>query len=133
MRYPALLFPLLLLSSLAIGVPCDSSIGMLVPAVVGNGGGLVNVTMSLQDGDGSIYTTIDPRLGLMTQDSIDQAVGYARRLSEDDGACDVIVRFEPMEGAGYIDGPSAGSALTIMAYALFSNESIRSDTIITAG
>jgi len=123
---------LLVLMGLAMA-GCQGQISMLVPAVVGDGGGLVNVTMGLSPGDGTVYSTIEPRLGLMTQDSIDQAIEIARMKSGLGQDCDVDVRFSPLSSAGYIDGPSAGSALTVMSYALLMNESIRGDAIITGG
>jgi hypothetical protein len=111
---------------------CEGSITQSVPAVMGNGGGLVEVTISLVQGDGRAFTSVDPRTGLMTQESIDTAVDYAYGLSGKERTCDVLVDFGESSGTtGYIDGPSAGTALAVMTYALLENRTLRDDTVIT--
>jgi len=106
-----------------------------VPAVVGTGGGLVNVTLQLvpsTDGNGNVYAGVYPTLGVDTQDSIDQAVTYAFAASDKELSCNALISFSSRDGdTGYIDGPSAGAAFTVMTYALLNNQTLRNDTIIT--
>ena len=83
MRPISLLYMLLLLSaafasSIApapiLSAPyCNGTISQYVPAVVGTGGGLVNVTLELipsRDGNGIVYAGVYPTLGVSTQESI---------------------------------------------------------------
>src|SRR5512143_2002165 len=127
MRTLILLLALLSVASAA----CSGSITKYVPAVVGSDGELVNVTMSLVPGDGSIFVSVYPRTGIMTQDSVEQAVVYAGGLAGAGNDCDVLVNFGDNPSTNLIDGPSAGTALTVMAYSLLSGKPERNDTIIT--
>lgn len=122
---------LLLALSCASFARCEGSISQFVPAVVGDDGGLVNVTMSLVPGDGIVYSTVYPRIGLTTQESIDDAVFYAHGIAGKSQDCDVLVSFSSNFGTGYVDGPSAGAALTVMAYALIEGGTLRDDAIMT--
>jgi predicted S18 family serine protease len=124
----SLLLVILLLSA---SFACDGTVSQYVPAVLGQGGGLINVTATLVPGEGDAYVTVYPLIGLSTQHSIDQAVLYAHAMSGDSRDCDVLFKFGDEYAANYIEGPSAGSALTVMTYALLENRSIRDDTIIT--
>ncbi|MFH1684844.1 MAG: S16 family serine protease [Candidatus Micrarchaeota archaeon] len=121
------LFLVLLLTA---SIACNTSISQQVPAVVGNGGSLVNVTVELIPGDGQIYVSVFPRTGVNTQQSIESAVGYAKIISNSKENCDVIIKFAE-DDASYIEGPSAGTALTVMSYAALENKTLRNDTIIT--
>ncbi len=125
-----LLVFLLALLSMAFAA-CSGTIYKYVPAVVGSDGELVNVSMSLVPGTGTTYVSVYPRTGLMTQDSVDGAVSYARGLSSGDNGCDVLVDFGSNPTTNLIDGPSAGTALTVMAYSLLSGNPERDDAIIT--
>ncbi len=127
MRSALLLLLIFSISSAA----CTGNITQRVPAVVGDGGGLINVTISLAQGPGQVYISVFPRSGVTTQDSIEQAVSYAYGLAETDEGCDVRVNFGANPGTNYIDGPSAGAALTVMTYALLANKSLRNDTVMT--
>ncbi len=121
------LFLMLLLTA---SIACNTSISQQVPAVVGNGGSLVNVTVELIPGNGQIYVSVFPRTGVNTQQSIESAVGYAKIISDSKENCDVIIKFAE-DDASYIEGPSAGTALTVMSYAALENKTLRNDTIIT--
>ncbi len=124
----ALLLLLIVSSSMAA---CTGAITQRVPAVVGDGGGLINVTISLEEGPGQAYISVFPRSGVATQESIEQAVSYAYGLAESDEGCDVLVDFGDNPGTSYIDGPSAGAALTVMTYSLLANKNLRNDTVMT--
>jgi hypothetical protein len=120
----------------ALSAPyCSGSISQSVPAVIGNGGGLVGVTEELvpsMAGNGTIYAGVYPTLGISTQESIDQAVTYAFAASNKELSCNALISFSSQEeNTGFIDGPSAGAAFTVMTYALLNNRTMRNDTIIT--
>jgi predicted S18 family serine protease len=127
---PLLALIVLILVTLSCASSCQGSISQHVPAVVGTGGGLVNVTMTLVNGSGEVFAGIYPRTDVSTQDSIAQAVSYAQGLAGTE-ACDVLVNFSTTEAADYLEGPSAGAALSVMAYALLENRTMRQDTIMT--
>ena len=123
--------PLVLILLLAVSLACDGQISQYVPAVVGSDGGLVNVTVRLAPGEGNVYVNVQPRIGMMTQESVENAVSYASAASGRGQGCDVFVTFEARPSTTFIEGPSAGTALAAMTYALFENETMRNDTIIT--
>ncbi|MGV8084884.1 MAG: S16 family serine protease [Candidatus Bilamarchaeum sp.] len=122
---------ILFLLSGSIFAACIGSVSHYVPAVVGNSGGLVNVTITLANGSGNTYISIYPRIGTMTQDSIDTAISYAKKISNYNQTCDMYLTFGEPNTEGLIDGPSAGASLTTMIYALINNAPLRQDTIIT--
>ncbi|MEW6035678.1 MAG: S16 family serine protease [Candidatus Micrarchaeota archaeon] len=124
-----ILLLLMALSSLA-AASCSGSITRYVPAVVGDDGGLVNVTITLAEGPGDAYVSVEPRTGVTTQESIEQAAAYAQSISGE-GPCDVLVSFGDNPGTGFVDGPSAGTALAVMTYALLEGKPLRNDTVIT--
>ncbi len=131
MKHQGRLLALIALMLVALSsASCNGSISQHVPAVVGKGGGLVNVTVSLVPGSGNVFATVYPRTAISTQDSIAQAVSYAYGLSGKE-ACDVLVGFSTMEAADYVEGPSAGAALAVMTYALLENRTMRQDSVIT--
>ncbi len=128
-----LVLAVLVLVSLSAAA-CAGQLSHLVPAVIGDGGGLVNITMRMEPGTGSIYSTIYPRIGIATQDSIDNALGYAFFLAgEERGGCDVYVSIDTPSTEGYVEGPSAGMVISVLAYAVLENGTIRDDTVVTGG
>ncbi len=131
--FPAAALVILFIAATAIpcfASDCQGSISQMVPAVMGEGGGLVNTTVSLAPGPGNAYAGVWPRTATSTQESIDDAVGYAYSLSGH-GPCDVLVMFSVPGAADYVEGPSAGAALAVMTYALLENRSLRQDAIMT--
>ncbi len=125
-----ILVALLIFFSLAFA-ECEGEISQYVPAVVGNGGGMVNITIRLAPGSGEVFSTVDPNLGIMTQDSLTEAIAYARSMSGNTQQCDMLITFATDPKAEFLDGPSAGAALTVMSYALLENKTLRNDAIIT--
>jgi len=130
---------LLLLALVSISMPqiayseaCSGSISQYVPAVMGESGGLVKVTETMAPGSGNVFVTINPHIGLATQDSLDLAVAYAELMAgQRNQTCDAFFSFDASQGTDLIDGPSAGAALTTMTYALLENRTMRNDTIMT--
>lgn len=104
---------------------CNGELSYYIPAVIGDGGGLVNVTMRIAPGSGETYITVYPTVGTSTQESLQNAVAYWQVEQ-----CDIFVSF-PGKNAESIDGPSGGAAFSLMVYALLNNNTIRKDSIIT--
>ncbi len=130
--FVALLSLTFLLFSTVVFPACSGELTHPLVAVVGKSGGFVNVTIKATPGSGKEYMSLFPYAGVSTQQSIKYAINYARVISEnDDENCDVLVSFSELPLGDYIDGPSAGAAITVLSYALFENASIRNDTIIT--
>ena len=119
-----------LLLALSLSMACNGSVSQYVPAVIGDGGGIVNVTVSVVPGEGNVYVSISPRTGPSTQDSIEDAVSYAYMITGQRKNCDVIVNFDD-GAASFVEGPSAGTALAVMTYAALENKTLREDTVIT--
>jgi hypothetical protein len=120
------LFLVILLSA---SMACNATVSQQVPAVFGNGGSMVDVTVELVPGQGDVFVKVYPRTGISTQESIELAVAYARFLAKDNSSCDVMVSFG--RSASLVDGPSAGTAMTVMTYAALENKSLRHDTVLT--
>jgi len=123
---------LLLVISCLAAAGCEGSISQHVPAVMDNNiGGMVNVTVRLAPGDGMVYASVWPRTGLMAQESMQTAVAYAYTLTGKEPECDVLVDFGAMPLTSYVEGPSAGTALAVMTYALLEGRTMRTDAVIT--
>ncbi|MBU0532499.1 hypothetical protein KKB44_03325 [Candidatus Micrarchaeota archaeon] len=121
----------LLLVFATLSFACEGEISQYVPAVIGTDGGLINVSVELIPGNGNVYSTVYPTTGLMTQQSIIEAVSYAYLLSGKQTRCSILFTFGHDYPTSYIEGPSGGAAFTVMAYALLENKTMRNDTIIT--
>ena len=101
------------LAHIAYSQPCSGSISQYVPAVMGESGGLVKVTETMAPGNGNVFVTINPHIGLATQDSLDLAVAYADLMAgftaerdmgtEGAGAADTAIR--DAINQGLIPGP----------------------------
>ncbi len=104
-----------------------------VPAVVGGQeGGLLDLDVSVAPGNGSIFSTVSPTVGLSTQQSEQQAVTEAfANLSVNREDCDVAFALENDGSSGGVDGPSAGLAMTVALRAALTGKEIRPDVIIT--
>ncbi len=109
---------------------CSGSVSSYLLAVTSDQGALVGVEVSLSKGTGDIYVSIDPPVGMSTQDSIKTAVDYAFLLSgEPLNDCNVHVKFQ--NSAEYIEGPSAGGAITVFLFSLLADHPIREDALMT--
>lgn len=131
MKNKTILFILLLVAGVSIG--CNGTISHYLPALVGDRGLLINISIMLENGSGETYINIYPKVGLSAQESIKQAIAYAfKETKKDINKCDVIVKAHlPQEAQGYIEGPSGGAALTIMMIALLEKKELRTDSAIT--
>ncbi|NYZ77707.1 hypothetical protein H0O02_05345 [Candidatus Micrarchaeota archaeon] len=131
LRVSAALFAFILFSPLACAA-CAGEITHAVVAVVGEGGGLVNITAKAVPGSGQDYLGILPYSGVSTQQSAKYAVRYARAISSyDTGDCDILLSFGELPSGEYVEGPSAGASIAVISYALFENLTVRNDAIVT--
>jgi len=126
------IFVLLLLSLLATdaNAACNGSASIKVPAVVGDGAGLVTMQIRIIPGSGDVFLSTFPETGTSTQESLDNAAQYAfKKFGEDN--CDAVVSINTSGSAGYVDGPSAGAAFTVLTYGALEGLQPREDAIIT--
>lgn len=123
---------LLLVSSVSSLCP-NATRSMLVPAVVGKGGWrMLMIEVETREGDGNVYASINPRIGLTTQSSEDTAAYVAfERTGMNMEECDVMFRIIDPGRSTFVDGPSAGAAMTIMVIAALENRTIRDDMTVT--
>ncbi len=123
--------PIILFLFIGILFSCSGSLSNYLLAVTSDQGALVGIEVSLSKGSGDTYISIDPLVGMSTQDSIKTAVNYAFSLSgEPLDDCDIRIKFQPAS-AEYIEGPSAGGALTVFLFSLLSNHPVREDALMT--
>lgn len=106
---------------------------VVVPAVVsGQEGGILRIVAKTMPGDGKIYTSILPPVGISTQLSQETAVGEAFALTTyEQKKCDVHFIFLDLDGTPSVDGPSAGIAMAVALRAALLNDTIRDDVAIT--
>lgn len=109
---------------------CEGQASILVPAVVGDGSSLVNLSVRLIPGTTEVFVSTYPQTGTSTQISVEDAAIYAFSKAELQD-CDAIVKIDTGNFAGFVDGPSAGAALAVLTYSAAVDEKVRSDAIIT--
>lgn len=102
-----------------------------VPAVVGDGGGLVKANIALINGSGKIFVSTTPKIGETTQESLEESLEIAKSLSNHSFSCDYLISFDSNFETKTVDGPSAGVAFTVNFFGILNNLTPRSDTIIT--
>ncbi|HLC68569.1 MAG TPA: S16 family serine protease [Candidatus Bilamarchaeaceae archaeon] len=131
MRLPYYLLAFLLFLPMASSA-CTGSESIFVPAIVESGGSLVEMIVRLVPGDGDIYITTYPYSAVSTQVSVHDAVLYGfEAAGEQFGTCDVLVKIEGGNVASYVEGPSAGMALSVLTYAALKEEPLLEDATIT--
>lgn len=110
-----------------------ATVSMLVPAVDADGGGrLVNISVDVREGDGTIYISTKPLVGVDTQASERIAVEKAfDMVGIDRAGHDVLFKIEDMGGSDLIDGPSGGAAMTLLTYASLTNSTINEKITMT--
>jgi len=123
-------FSILLLQLLSYAASCNGSASIAVPAVVGDGSGLVIISIRIIPGSGEVFLSTFPQTGTSTQESLDDAAQYAfKKYGERN--CDAVVSINTSGSAGYVDGPSAGAAFTVLTYGALEGLEPREDAIIT--
>jgi len=109
---------------------CNGSASMLVPAVIGDGSGMVNLSVRMVPGSGDVFISTTPQTGISTQISAEDAAYYAFSKSGNND-CDAIVKIDSAGSAGYVDGPSAGAALAVLTYGALEGKEPRRDAVMT--
>ncbi|MCC7570794.1 hypothetical protein KO465_05610 [Candidatus Micrarchaeota archaeon] len=111
---------------------CPTGLAVVeAPAIVGDAkGGLLKIYVLVAEGDGNVYTSIDPYIGISTQQSAQNAVELAFKKSGHNlNECNVFYTIP--SSARFIDGPSAGALFTCAVYSAITNQTMRDDIIIT--
>jgi predicted S18 family serine protease len=104
----------------------------MVPAVIGEGGELVNASLRIIPGSGQVYLGALPHTAADTQLSATEAILFAKSISNEPCEdCDFLLMFDNEQSGGRIEGPSAGLAMSVLAYSLLENKSLRDDVVIT--
>ncbi len=131
----AFYLPLLINSGTA---ECLGYAGSVVPAIVSDETGLqttgklIDVSLNLVNGDGTVYLQTHPPTGTSTQKSATDAVTYAfSRSNKYIDECNVLIKIEGKGLTGYVEGPSAGVAFSVLVYAAINNFTIPNDVTFT--
>lgn len=121
---------------LALAVPfayCPTATRAIhVPAVVeGEEGGLLSITARIAPGNGTVFTSVVPGVGMGTQ--VSQRTAAAEGLAGTGvnfSDCDVFFIIGD-SGATTVDGPSAGLAMGIAVRAAAEGKAVRRDVAVT--
>ncbi len=102
-----------------------------VPAVDAEGTGVLSsITVTATAGKGDVFVSVEPLTGTDTQHSEKTAVQVASEYANvNPKKYDVLLKIEST--AEIVDGPSAGAAMALLAYAEFSGKKPRKDLTIT--
>jgi hypothetical protein len=131
MKYAHLLVLLMLISAVSFA-DCAGEATIGVPAVISDSGGIVPLTVKLIPGNGNVYLTTVPRTGVSLQQSADDAVHYAfASTGRDIGKCDILIIIGEKGSESYVDGPSAGAAMSVVTIAAIENKTPRTDAVLT--
>jgi len=119
-----------LISMFYASCPTGSAV-VEAPAVIGEDkGGLLKIYVDVEEGNGNVYTSVNPKVGVSTQSSEYTATKVAfDRAGYDLNECNVYFTI-PSKGR-YIDGPSAGALFTCAVYSAITNKTMRNDVTIT--
>jgi len=102
----------------------EGKVSMLVPAVLEETGHMLNLSVESKDGNGEIFMSTAPYVGVQTQNSERIAVSVGARIAEvDSKECDFLFRIgEVGEDTEAVDGPSAGAAMALMVLSVLSDD-----------
>src|SRR3989339_1508335 len=110
---------------------CTGTTVDYLPAVMGNGGGIVKATMKMIPGEGNVYLDTSPKTAPSTQSSAETAVQYAFAKAGIKNTCDTLINLDEYTVGDYVEGPSAGASFAIMAYSTILGIPPRMDTLFT--
>ena len=117
--------------------PYKGDYNLSVPAVIGDsGGGVVPIEIRITDGNGDVYTNIQPPVGLSTQLSIIDALTAAKKVAfhrtNKTAGYDDCNYFISIEGnTRYVNGPSAGLAFALKFTSIFTHQPLNDNVIYT--
>jgi len=87
---------------------------------------------ALMKGEGKVYVSTTPKIGIELQEAAEMAFKAAQRFTGvDTSNLDLLLSVTASESIYVVDGPSAGAAVAVLASSLLLNEPIRSDVVIT--
>ncbi|MBU0586860.1 hypothetical protein KJ780_05075 [Candidatus Micrarchaeota archaeon] len=109
---------------------CNGTASHYLPAIVGDQGKLINISMEFKNGSGDVFVSIYPEIGLSTQESVKTALAYTFEYEGVNEGCDVFIKAHT-EDRGHLDGPSGGAAFAIMSMSVLEEKPVREDAMIT--
>jgi len=87
---------------------------------------------ALMKGEGKVYVSTTPKIGIELQEAAETAFKAAQRFTGVDASkLDLLLSVIGTESIYVVDGPSAGAAVAVLASSLLLNKPIRSDVMIT--
>ncbi|MBI5036368.1 hypothetical protein HZC09_03415 [Candidatus Micrarchaeota archaeon] len=121
-----LLLFLLFLSSFAFALS-----SLKVPAVATNGQGLItDIETSISKDGGGVFVDIEPFISVETQNSAKTAALVAAKAAGKN-LSEYRVFFKVVADTQFVDGPSGGLAMTLLAYSELKGKKIRPDITAT--
>jgi len=108
-----------------------AQVSMPAPAVTSDNKGLLStIEVKVVPGDGSVWISTEPYVGVQTQDSERTAAAVAaRKAGMDRNQYDFLYKIHT--SAAIVDGPSAGAAMTLLAISALENRPIRPGLSVT--
>ncbi|MHC1601223.1 MAG: S16 family serine protease [Candidatus Nezhaarchaeales archaeon] len=86
----------------------------------------------LVEGNGQVYVSTTPKIGIELQEAAEKAFKAAQRFTGIDVSnLDLMLRVVSNESVYVVDGPSAGAAVAVLASSMLLNVPIRKDVMIT--
>ena len=106
---------------------------MMVPAVTGEEGQMLIMSVEVVPGHGEIFMSTAPYVGMETQNSERIAVSVATRLLEQNAKeCDFLFRIGgDINETEAVDGPSAGAAMALIVLSALGEEAVPNTISIT--
>ncbi|MEM3361713.1 MAG: S16 family serine protease [Candidatus Anstonellaceae archaeon] len=110
----------------------EGEVEFFVPAVINpSSSQIVKITLKTTYGNGNIYVSISPPVGILAQQSISRAINYAFSSEANLSKCDVLVNFDKLENSSLVEGPSASLAIALATKAILNNLSYPDSVIVT--
>ncbi|MFA5105445.1 MAG: S16 family serine protease [Candidatus Micrarchaeia archaeon] len=133
-NYAIVIFALLLIAG-GVFAYCGVEKSINVPAVVGESGGrLLQITVRSVPGNGSVFFSTSPNVGVSTQQSQQAAFDNALYFEKlNSTGCDYLFSIQNMGESNYVEGPSAGTGMTLDLLAVITNRTVRQDVAFTGG
>ncbi|MCX6770274.1 MAG: hypothetical protein NT051_06425, partial [Candidatus Micrarchaeota archaeon] len=127
-----LLFSLLLSSISSAACPTAHRQVKLAAVIGEETGGIFTLLVDVKPGNGTIYTSINPLIGVATQESEQMAVSYAfNSTGINQSECDVFFSMFGDFGGNRVDGPSAGAAMALATRSALLGTPFRQDVVVT--
>jgi predicted S18 family serine protease len=125
-------------TGVAIGAPYSRNASSIyIVGVVSEGsyayrGVAMTLQGALMKGEGKVYVSTTPKIGIELQEAAETAFKAAQRFTGVDASkLDLLLSVIGNESIYVVDGPSAGAAVAVLASSLLSNKPIRHDVVIT--